>query len=182
MSAYDEHEYETEQQDGPKALREALEKANKEKAELAKQVAELNSKVSQFSLAQVLSDKKVPANVAKWLKRDNVEPTAEAVDKWLNENGADFGWKPGAVQEASEGATAEEAQAQGQATVPTPESVLSPELIAAYETIQAALNGASGAATSPLDAYESATAQIASQDLSVEDTIAALRNAGIPLA
>lgn len=178
MSAYDEQYENDNEANGPKALREALEKANKRVAELEKANSDLTSKVSQFSLASILSEKKVPGNIAKWLKRDSVEPTAEAVDKWLEENGADFGWTPGA-QEASEGATAQEAPAQGQQA---PQSVLSPEEQAAYQHAQDALSGASGAPGQPLDAYAAAVAQIDAKGLSLEDTIAALRDAGIPIA
>lgn len=177
MSAYDEHEYD-ESNNGPRALREALEKANKRVSELEKANSDLTAKVSQFSLASVLAEKKVPGNIAKWLKRDNVEPTAEAVDKWLEENGADFGWKPGA-QEASEGATAEEAPAQGQQA---PQSVLTPEEQAQYQLAQAAMSGASGAPGQPLDAMNAAVEQIAAKNLSWEDTIRALAEAGIPIS
>lgn len=89
---YDEYD-ETETNGGPKALRDALEKANKEKAQLAKQVQEALAKVADFekrqkaqSLSDLLKAKGVDPKYAKWADKDDVEPSEDAIDKWLQEN------------------------------------------------------------------------------------------------
>lgn len=182
MSGYDEQDEQNE--NGPKALREALEKANKKLAELEKANAEKDTQLAKQSLANVLRDKKVPDSIQKWIKRDEVAPTEEAVEKWLEENGSDFGWKPGG-QEASEGAKPEEAPTQG---APAPQaSVLSEAEIAAYARVQAALGGTSGAPAIPADQQKAAVDAVASQvnlgysATNYEDVVRMLRDKGIPM-
>jgi hypothetical protein len=87
---YDEFD---EQANGPKALRDALDKANKEKAALAKQVQEALDKVAQFekqhkaqSLSDLLKAKGVDPKYAKWADKDDVEPSESAIDAWLEDN------------------------------------------------------------------------------------------------
>ncbi len=103
----DDSNNEQEDRNSPKSLRDALKKAQSELKALNKAFeaekqarAELDSKVKEQSLGDLLREKGVPDKVSKWLKRDNVEGTAEAVDAWLAENGADFGWNPDAKVEA----------------------------------------------------------------------------------
>lgn len=182
MSGYDEQDEQNE--NGPKALREALEKANKELKALREANEKAQADLAKQSLANVLRDKKVPDSIQKWIKRDEVAPTEEAVDKWLEENGSDFGWKPGG-QEASEGAKPEEAPTQG---APAPQaSVLSEAEIAAYARVQAALGGTSGAPAIPADQQKAAVDAVASQvnlgysATNYEDVVRMLRDKGIPM-
>lgn len=158
--------------DGVKNLRSALDKANKANAEQAKQIEELSKKLSAQSLDKLMSDRKVPANIQRWMKRDEVDATAEAVDKWIEENAGDFGWKPGE----------EEAQPPEQATPPAqPQSVLSPEEVAAQQRIQQ-MAGPGG--DQALDPAKAAVDLIASQINPGTDyaTVARmLADAGIPM-
>ena len=100
-----------ESSNGPKALREALKKAHSEAKAKAKEFEDLstkfeslNKKVTEQSLADLLREKQVPANIAKWIKRDGIDSTAEAVDEWLKDNGDDFGYKPGEPRRCRQGA------------------------------------------------------------------------------
>lgn len=151
--------YEDENEQGPKALRDALEKANKKLAELAAQNETLQKQASTATLASLLSEKKVPANIQRWIKRDEVAPTPEAVDKWLEENGADFGYKPGST-EGSEGEPPKEASAQA---APAAQSVVTPELQAMYEWYQEAMGGSSSAPRMPADQAKAAVDDVAAQ-------------------
>jgi len=133
MSYEYEHDDDTLEQSGPKALREALEKANKALAAEQAKNADLTKSVNEFRLTSVLAAKSVPANIQRWMKRDGVEPTAEAVDQWLAENGEDFGWKPGSAAEKPEG----QESAPEEAPVAETQSVLTPEDVAAQQRIAA---------------------------------------------
>lgn len=178
MSGYEDDLNENEQ--GPKALRDAVEKANKELKALREQNEKLQKQVATQGLEKILADKKVPANVQRWLKRDDVEPTAEAVDKWLSENGADFGWKPGET-EGSEDATSEEAPAQA---APAAQSVLTPELSEALARFNEVFGAGSGAPVMPADQVKAAVDDVAGQvDVGTDynQVVAMLRDKGIPM-
>lgn len=104
MSDYD---YDDENDSNPGNLRKALEKALKAAkdaearataAESAK--AELEGKFKSQSLASLLSERKVPAGLAKFM--GDTEATAEAVDAWLKENGELFNLKPKADSEPAD--------------------------------------------------------------------------------
>lgn len=156
-----DYEYDDDDQStAPKALREALAKANKELEQLRKTNADLAKQAGEARLSTIFKDKGVPANIQRWMKRDEVEATPEAVDKWLDENGADFGWKPGGEQAAGE--QPEGKQSAEEAPAPVPQSVLSPEDIAAYQRVNAAVAAGSGPAT-PLDQQKAAVDLVAGQ-------------------
>lgn len=122
----------TEQDDvesGPKALREAYEKLKKQFSEAKKEHQKLQADFKTLStqtkastLDGILREKGVPANVAKWLKRDDVEADVEAVDKWLAENGEDFGWKPNAQEQGQDSAAGDESRE------PTEDATLPPQI------------------------------------------------------
>ena len=180
MSYDDEHD----EQNGPKALREALEKANKRLAELEKSSAEKDKRLAETTLANILRDKGVPANIQRWIKRDEVAPTEEAVSKWLDENGADFGYQPGATEE-SEGGTPKEAPAQ--AAPAAAESVLTPELVGMLKGVQEAFGAGTSGPRLPPDAAKAAVDDVASQ-LSIPHqgsvfnaAVAALQDKGIDI-
>lgn len=108
--------------DGPGGLRRALEKAQKaakdaiaraEKAEADR--AEALKSVRSQSLTSLLRDKGVKPALAKWLEKDDVDATPEAVDAWLKENGEFFNVKPA---EPSKEVQAEDNEPQGQPNIP----------------------------------------------------------------
>ena len=117
-----------EQQSGG-ALRAQLEKALKDLAAAKEENSKLSTAVKSATLETVLRDKGIPPKIQRWLKRDDVEPTAEAVDKWLAENGEDFGYTPGSSAEKPEGEQSKPEEAPAAQSTP---SVLSDEDVAAY--------------------------------------------------
>lgn len=161
----------------PKALRDAYEAAKaklsdakKLNEQLTGQVKTLTEKASAQTLDQIIRDKNVPATAAKYLKRDKVEATPEAVDTWLAENGADFGYtKDGQGQQQTE--TQEQAGASENGAD------------AAAETRIQALGGAAGpqgAAGIEQKISEVAPALVAKGD--TDAVVAWLREQGVPLA
>lgn len=171
MSEYDEND--DRQDSSPKALREALEKANKQAAEAQKALDEMRAQLNKRTLSDTLRDKGVPASLQKWMEKDNV--TADTVDKWLDENGSDFGWKAGG-----------DAQPEGQQPaqeVPAPQSVLSAEDIAAIARVQA-LTGQSTSPVIPSDQAKAAVDSIAANiDLKSDynSVVKLLQAQGIPM-
>lgn len=91
--AYDD-EYDEQGQESGSELRKQLEKALKANKELAEKVSAFESaekaKQARESLETILKDKGVKPGLVKWLEKDGVEPSKDAVDKWLSENGEFF--------------------------------------------------------------------------------------------
>ena len=175
---HDENDFDQNDQSAG-GLRKALEKANKALAAEQAKTAELSKSVNEYRLTSVLAAKNVPANIQRWMKRDGVEPTAEAIDQWLAENGEDFGWKPGSTAEKPEG----QESAPEEAPAAEAKSVLTPEDIAAQQRIQQ-VTAAGVGQTQSSDQAEAAVAAVASSlgpDAKYEDVIAALRAQGIPV-
>lgn len=161
--------------ESPRGLREyakSLEKQVKEAtAKLEKaseQIKELTSRNATANLNDALRELKVPDRIAKWVRRDEVEPTKEAVEKWLKENGEDFGYKP-------EGEPAEKPTTQ---TAPEAQTTLPPEIQAAYEAISAFTQGRTDQA-SPLDEQVAALGK--ADDLDYAGLVDKLREMGAPL-
>lgn len=73
-----------EQQQTGKGLRAQLEAALAENKKLADQLAKAQDQARQATVSQVLAAKGVSPKVAKLLPTD-VEPTAEAIEKWLGD-------------------------------------------------------------------------------------------------
>lgn len=73
-----------------KNLRKALREANTKRAEAERTLSERAKTDRTRALADVLKDKGVPEKAAKYFPADT-EPTPEAVDKWLEEDGDLFG-------------------------------------------------------------------------------------------
>jgi hypothetical protein len=88
---FDEIE-ETQDANGPANLRKALKRAEKEKKELAEQLAAIQSDLRSRSVKEVLAQKGVPDKVAKFVPGDVSTP--EQIDAWLTENADIFGIKP----------------------------------------------------------------------------------------
>jgi hypothetical protein len=111
----------TQDANGPANLRKALKRAEKEKKELAEQLAAIQSDLRSRSVKDVLAQKGVPDKVAKFIPGDVSTP--EQIDSWLSENADVFGFaKPEEAAQASE-----ETQAQ----------------VASYQRINAATQNAS---------------------------------------
>jgi len=75
---------------GPANLRKALKRAEKEKKELAEQLASIQSDLRSRSLKDVLASKGVPDKIAKFIPSDVTAP--EQIDAWLNEHSDVFGF------------------------------------------------------------------------------------------
>jgi len=178
---YDDND--DEQQNGG-ALRAQLEKALKDLKARDEEIAKLSASVKTVTLDNILRDEKIPPHIQRWIKRDSVEPTAEAVKQWVAENGADFGYKPGeqetAAAKPSEGQSASATEAPTEPAVP---SVLTPEDVAQLERIQGLLAGGTGQSVYS-DAAETAVKTVESQlgpNASMEDVVAALAAQGVPI-
>jgi len=89
---------ETQNADGPANLRKALKRAEKEKKDLAEQLAKIQSDLRSRSVKDVLASKGVSDKIAKFIPSD-VE-TPEQVDAWLAENADVFGFKPADAESA----------------------------------------------------------------------------------
>ena len=159
----------------PKALRDHVKNLEKQlkdlTADLEKakdQNAELARARNQATLETLLKD--IPPRVTKWMKRDfdadKTEPSKEAVEKWLAENGEDFGYKPGEPEKPAP-------QPDGQQASPE----VPPEIQAAYQAIQAFNEGQTGDTSQ----IEQRLAELGKQDLSFQEMVAGLRDMGAPL-
>lgn len=94
MPDTDDFDFEDDEQlQGPKALRDALKKAQKALEAAAKRAEEAEARAAKAekeakskSLADLFRDKGVDPRFVKWAEKDNLDATAEAVDGWLKEN------------------------------------------------------------------------------------------------
>ena len=80
-----------ESDNGPANLRKALKRAEKEKKDLADQLAQIQADLRSRSVKDVLANKGVPEKVAKFIPSDISTP--EAIDSWLSENADIFGFQ-----------------------------------------------------------------------------------------
>lgn len=80
----------------PKALRDQNSQLARENAELKERLAKLEVKERTSTIADVLREKQANARLAKYIARDleGQDVTADAVDKWLQEEGELFGYTP----------------------------------------------------------------------------------------
>jgi hypothetical protein len=97
---FDEVE-ETPDQNGPANLRKALKRAEREKKEMAEQLAAIQADLRSRSVKEVLASKGVPDKVAKFIPGDVTTP--EQIDSWLTDNADIFGF-----QKTEEAAQADE--------------------------------------------------------------------------
>lgn len=180
--SYDD-QFDDQQQSGG-ALRAQLEDALKKLKAAEKERDEYANKAKSATLETILRDKGVPANIQRWLKRDDVEPSSDAVDKWLAENGEDFGYKPGQAQTdsapAPEGKQSESVEAPAATAVP---SVLSADDIAALERIQGLLAGGVGQTlmSDQINTVVGATESNLGPDASFDDVVKSLAAQGIAI-
>ena len=75
---------------GPANLRKALKREQREKKQLAEQLAQIQTELRSRSVKEVLETKGVPSKVAKFIPGDISTP--EQIDAWLNENADVFGF------------------------------------------------------------------------------------------
>jgi hypothetical protein len=96
---FDAVEEQTQQdKDGPANLRKALKRAEKEKKELAEQLASIQADLRGRSVKETLAQKGVSEKVAKFIPGDVSTP--EQIDAWLKENADIFGITPTEQQSA----------------------------------------------------------------------------------
>jgi len=126
----------TQDANGPANLRKALKRAEKEKKELAEQLAAIQSDLRSRSVKDVLAQKGVPDKVAKFIPGDVSTP--EQIDAWLSDNADVFGFaKPEETAQASEESQAQVASYQRinaatqNATTPTRDQDLAAKLAGA---------------------------------------------------
>ena len=95
---------------GPANLRKALKRAEREKKELAEQLANIQADLRGRSVKEVLEQKGVSTKIAKFIPGDVSTP--EQIDAWLDENADVFGFtvSEDASSEAPENPTAREMQ------------------------------------------------------------------------
>lgn len=134
--------------DGPKALRDALDKEKARSKELAEKLAKVESGLAKRTIADVLSSKganpKLARHVARDLEGDEITP--EAVGKWLEEEGEIFGFKPqeeddGGASEAHDTQRAARA-ASGSAPTPDDDALANIAGASSPEELQAAMAAA----------------------------------------
>jgi hypothetical protein len=83
---------------GPANLRKALKRAEREKKELAEQLAAIQSDLRGRTVKEILEKKGVPDKVAKFIPGDVSTP--EQVDAWLAENADVFGFQKAEAETA----------------------------------------------------------------------------------
>jgi len=74
-------------------------------AEREKALNELSGKVKVSGVTDILKAKGANPALARYALKDDVEPTEEAVDAWLAENGSLFGYEPKAAEVSTEQST-----------------------------------------------------------------------------
>lgn len=173
---YDEHD--DAHEGGPKALRDLVKKLQKDLDKVTEERDGYAAKAKAADLSTIFTTKNVPPSIQRWIKKDGVEPTAEAVDQWLAENGEDFGWKPGSTAEKPEGqeSAPEEAPAAAQ-------SVLTPEDVAAGQRIQQISSTGVGQTvmSDQVDAAVAAVESATGPNASFNDVVKALAAQGIDI-
>lgn len=166
---------------GNDALKQAR-KAARDNAKLVKELraqleeqgqtlASLQTEKRQSTVADLLKAKGANPSLARWLAKDDVEATDEAVSKWLDENGEVFGYKPAGNTGIEEG-DASEGDAQGEG-----DSAMA-DMIAAMQRVQ------DGEATatpglSPNRKLDQAIADLGKSAQSQNDVVAGLKKLGL---
>lgn len=105
----DTYDYDDTDDFGPGDLRKLVSKLQKQVKDLEKERdterearATAEKKAKSASLTDILREKGVKPALAKWLDKDEVEATPEAVDAWLKENGEFFNVKPAEPEQAAD--------------------------------------------------------------------------------
>lgn len=91
---YDDYEPGTGRSNGG-GLRKQLEEALAKNRELTSEVGKLRGQVTVTTLKDVLQKRSLKPGLAKWMAKDEVDPSDEkAVDAWLQENADTFDVNP----------------------------------------------------------------------------------------
>lgn len=96
--------------DAYKELKKQFKSLQADLTKAAERAAAAEAAAKATAFEQLLAEKKIPPRIARWIKRDEVEASAEAIDKWIAENGEDFGWKGEAPADKQEDAQAQSEQ------------------------------------------------------------------------
>ena len=108
-------------QNGPANLRKALKKAEREKKDLAEQLAKIQTDLRERSVKEVLATKGVPDKIAKFIPSD-LAP--DQIDGWLQEHSDVFGLKP--KEDPAEAAEKEKIKTTNQRIVNATQSAYTP--------------------------------------------------------
>jgi hypothetical protein len=143
-------------------------------AEREKTLNELSGKVKVTGVTEVLKARGANPALARYALKDDVEPTEEAVDAWLAENGSLFGYEPKSAEApADSGAPS----VNGAADVDT--SVLADALAAMQRVQNGEANSAPALAGN--DKVMQALAAIDNKATSFNDAAKALGQLGITI-
>jgi hypothetical protein len=135
-------------------------------------INELTNKVKATSLRDLLTEAKIDPKFARLAERDGVEPTAEAVKKWVDDNKDFYSFTPAAA--ASEQDDAGDDQGEGE------EDHVDPDLVAAVAQGQATEGvGRPSGSSTVTETIRQAMAN-PGQFKSREDMIAFLKDLGAP--
>lgn len=133
---YDDFDDNGQEQSGPKALREALEKAKADLkardaklAEQENQIAELSKAVKSNTLRDALSDAGIDPKYARFAERDEVEPDVDSVKQWVEDNRDVYAFLAKAAAPQGE-------QVEGEQEQAPPADEIDPELVAALQAGQ----------------------------------------------
>lgn len=180
---YDFEDFESGEDNSPaglrKALKKALAEAKKANDALAAEKAaraEAEKSVKKSTLTELLTKKGIKPGLARWLEKDDVEATPEAVDAWVKENGEFFNIK--AEQPKTEQVQETETH-DDESQVEIPDN-LPPELVEALAASQQL--DASGVSPSEVGVMQRLSSLKADpRKQSYEDVVAQLAALGAPI-
>jgi hypothetical protein len=135
---WDELDEYGDQGEGPKALRDALKKEQRERKQLEEQLASLQSQSRERTLKEVLSSNGVNPAIAKFVPNDVSDEAS--VNTWLAENASIFNITLGSSSAEAPAQTGNPLDLTG--TVTPPSMPISQQYIDAATTINQASNGA----------------------------------------
>lgn len=155
-----------------KALK-AQQKANKAQADeleaTREEVLGLKKSVQKKSIAELLEAKGAKPSLAKYV--GDIEPTEEAIEKWLDENGDDFGYKKPEAGKPEGGTT----DAAGQVEMPAELA----QILAQMSTVQRQEASAVPGSTGLDDQMSEFLKSVETNATSFDEAEAALRKAGL---
>lgn len=114
----DDDEFETQQDEGPAALRKALKKAEKERKALLEELAGLRSETRQRTVKETLEAKGINTKVASLIPSDVTSP--EQVAQWLDQYADVFGFNQATTEEVDpDRSTVERVRSATSTAIPT---------------------------------------------------------------
>jgi len=139
-------------------------------AEREKALNELSGKVKVTGVTDILKARGANPALARYALKDDVEPTEEAVDAWLTENGSLFGYEPKAVEVSDSSVPGESGDVDMSSIA---------DALAAMQRVQTG-EANSAPALAGNDKMAQAFAAIDSKATSFDDVARALSQLGIP--